>query len=256
MKNAFVETQNVKRFQSALSALEKRGASEACLMVVDGQPGLGKTTALFRWASQTGGIYLRAKKEWTPSWFLNDLLAEFRIAPGHSYQKRYAQALEALLQRQSALALQRKTFAVVIDEADHISRSARIMESIRDFSDMGDLVFVLVGMGKVRDNLTAFPQVASRIAQYVRFENATKDDVKAFYATRCEVPVTDTVIDFTHQVTGGFNREVVEALATVERIGKRNGASPDKPVELAHLAGQPLVNDRRTGAPIIVPQVL
>lgn len=256
MKNAFVETGNVKRFQTALTALERRGAAEACLMVVDGLPGLGKTTALYRWANQTGAIYIRAKKEWTPSWFLNDLLSQFRIAPAHSYQKRYAQALEAMLQAQSALTLQKKTFAVVIDEADHISRSGRIMESIRDFSDMGDIVFVLVGMGKIRDNLTAFPQVASRIAQYVRFEHATKDDVRAFYDTLCEVPVADDLVGFTHQVTQGFNREIKEALAMVERVGKRNNAGPDKPVSLAHLAGQPLVNDRRTGAPIVVPGVL
>ena len=161
-----------------------------------------------------------------------------------------------MLQQQSSLMLQKRTFAVVIDEADHISRSGRIMESIRDFSDMGDIVFVLVGMGKIRDNLTQFPQVASRIAQYVRFEHATKDDVRAFYDTLCEVPVADDLVNFTHQVTQGFNREIKEALATVERVGKRNNASTDKPVSLAHLAGQPLVNDRRTGAPIIVPGVL
>lgn len=51
MRNAFVETANVKRFHTALTALERRGAQEACLLVVDGQPGLGKTTALHRWAS-------------------------------------------------------------------------------------------------------------------------------------------------------------------------------------------------------------
>lgn len=256
MKNAFVETDNVRRFQAALTALERRGATEACLMVVDGLPGLGKTTALYRWAAQTGAIYVRAKKEWTPSWFLNDLLSQFNIAPAHSYQKRYAQALEAMLQRQSAMAIQKRTFAVVIDEADHISRSGRIMESIRDFSDLGDIVFVLVGMGKIRDNLTAFPQVASRIAQYVRFEHATRADVRAFYDQICEAPAADDVIDFTHRVTGGFNREIKEALATVERVGRRNAAAPEKPVTLAMLAGQALVNDRRTGAPIVVPGAL
>lgn len=256
MRHAFVETANVQRFQGALSALERRGAAEACLMVVDGPPGLGKTTALYRWATQTGAVYVRAKKEWTPSWFLNDLLAEFRIAPGHSYQRRYAQALEAMLQRQSSMALQKKTFAVVIDEADHISRSGRIMESIRDFSDMGDIVFVLVGMGKIRDNLTGFPQVASRIAQYVRFEHATRKDVRAFYDTICEAPVHDDLVDFTHRVTNGFNREIMEAVASAERFGKRNGAGPDRPVTLSAMAGQPLVNDRRTGAPIMVPGVL
>ena len=253
MKNAFVETENVRRFQQALSALERRGAREACLMVNDGLPGLGKTTALHRWATQTGAIFVRAKKEWTPSWFLNDLLAQFRISPPHSYQKRYAAALEAMLQAQTACVVQKKTFAVVIDEADHISRNSRIMESIRDFSDMGDIVFILVGMGKIRDNLTAFPQVASRIGQYVRFEQATREDVAAFFNVRCEVPVADDVIDFTHRVTNGFNREILEAMATVERVGRRNGG---KPVDLGQLAGQPLVNDRRTGAPIIVPGAL
>ena len=256
MKDAFVETSNVRRFHLALTALERRGAAEACLMVADGLPGLGKTTALYRWAAQSGAIYVRAKKEWTPSWFLNDLLSQFRITPAHSYQKRYSQALEALLQRQSSLIVQRKTFAVVIDEADHISRSGRIMESIRDFSDMGDIVFVLVGMGKIRDNLTQFPQVSSRIAQYVRFENASLADVRAFYDTLCDVPVADDLVAFTHRVTRGFNREVKEALATVEAVGRRNGASAENPVSLAHLAGMTLINDRATGAPIIVPGVL
>jgi DNA transposition AAA+ family ATPase len=254
MKNDFVETGNVRRFQAALTALERRGATEACLMVVDGLPGLGKTTALHRWAAQTNGIYLRAKKEWTSSWFLNDLLGEFRVAPHHSVQKRFGQALELMLLRQSALMLQRRTFAVVIDEADHISRKADLIETIRDFSDLGDIVFVLVGMGKIRDNLTAFPQVASRIAQYVRFEHASRDDVAGFFASLCEVPVADDVITFTHRVTSGFNREVMEALASVERVGRRNGASAEQPVTLGHLAGQTLVNDRRTGAPVIVPE--
>jgi DNA transposition AAA+ family ATPase len=254
MKNEFVETANVQRFQAALTALERRGAQEACLMVVDGLPGLGKTTALHRWASQNGSIFVRAKKEWTPSGFLNDLLSQFGIAPAHSYQKRYAQALEVMLQRQSVMTRSHKTFAVVIDEADHISRSGRIMESIRDFSDMGDIVFVLVGMGKIRDNLTGFPQVASRIAQYVRFDHATEADVRKFYDVICEVPVSDDLVRFTHSVTQGYNREIKEALATVERFGKRNGATSGKPVTLAHLSGQPLVNDRRSGTPIIVPQ--
>lgn len=254
MKNAFVETSNVRRFQTALTNLERRGAAEACLMVVDGLPGLGKTTTLYRWAAQSGSIYVRAKKEWTPSWFLNDLLAQFRVAPLHSYQKRFTQSLGELLERQRAMALQKRTFGVVIDEADHISRNSKIMESIRDFSDMGDIPFVLVGMGKIRDNLTAFPQVASRVAQYVRFEHATPDDVRAFYTGLCDVPVGEDVVQFTHRSTHGFNREVMEALATVERVGKRKGATTDKPVSLRDLAGQHFINDRRSGNPIIVPE--
>ncbi|MFT4098800.1 MAG: ATP-binding protein [Rhodoblastus sp.] len=253
MKRQFVETENVARFLAALEALEKRGAEECSLMVVDGAPGLGKTTALEWWAAQNGIVFLRALKEWSPQWFLADLLAKLRITPAHSFQRRYHQALEALTLRQDQADIAKRPFAVVIDEADHISRNGRIIETIRDFSDNAGLVFVLVGMGKIRDNLTAFPQVASRITRYVRFEPATRGDVRALADGLCEAPIGEDVVGFVHQATSGFNREIKEALAVVERVGKRNGATVDKPVRLADLAGKVLINDRRTGAEIRVP---
>jgi len=256
MKAAFVETENVNRFHAALTALERRGAQEACLMVVDGRPGLGKTTALNRWAVHNQSVYVRAKKEWTPGWFLNDLLGEFRIQPAHSYEKRFRQAMEVLLQRQSLMLTQKKTFVVIVDEADHISANRRIMESIRDFSDMGDIIFVLVGMGRIRDNLTALPQVASRIAQYVRFEQAGVEDVRRFMDAICEVPVADDLAAFVHRVTDGYNREIKEAIANIERAGKRGEFTAGHPFSLADMAGRLLVNDRRTGQPVFVPEVL
>ena len=249
MKPVFVETSNAGRFEAALKTLERRGAEEACLMVVDGVPGLGKTTTLNRWAVQNSAVFIRAKKEWTPSWFLDDLLKALKVVPQHSFRKRYEQAMSALLMRQSQMVLQRKTFAVIIDEADHISRSSRIVESIRDFSDLGNIIFVLVGMGKVRDNLTAFPQVASRIAQYVGFEPASRDAVRQFVDGLCEVPVADDLVDFLHKVSSGFNREIKEGIASIERWGKRNPG----PVSLAGMAGQVLLYDRRSGTPITVP---
>lgn len=249
MKPVFVETANAARFEAALKTLDRRGAEEACLMVVDGVPGLGKTTTLNRWAVQHNAVFIRAKKEWTPSWFLDDLLKALKVAPQHSFRKRYEQAMSALLMRQSQMVLQRRTFAVIIDEADHISRSSRIVESIRDFSDLGNIIFVLVGMGRIRDNLAMFPQVASRIAQYVGFEPASREDVRLFVDGLCEVPVADDLVDFLHKVSSGFNREIKEGIASIERWGKRN----DGAVSMASMAGQVLLYDRRSGAPIMVP---
>ena len=256
MKNVFVETENVQRFKDKLKKLEKRGAAEACLMVVDGRPGLGKTTALNRWAIHNNCIYLRAKKEWTPNWFLEDLLTELHVNPAHSFQKKFKQAVEALLVRQNSLVLQKKTFAVVVDEADHISRNGKIMETIRDFSDLGDIPFILVGMGKIRDNLVAFPQVASRIAQYCMFEEASVRDVQHFIEAQSDVPVAQCLIEFIHRVTNGFNREIKEAIASVETFGRRSQATADNPVTLKAMAGEFLVNDRRTGQPIHIPEAL
>jgi len=256
MKNVFVNTENASRFAEALTALERRGAQEACLMVVDGKPGLGKTTTLYRWAVQNESIYLRAKKEWTPGWFLADLLNEFRIQPAHSYASRFEQSMEAMLARQSMMAARRKTFCIIIDEADPRNTNKRNMERIRDFSDMGDIVFVLVGMGKIRDNLTMLPQVASRIAQYVRFEQGKIIDVQRFMKEICEVPVGEDLSAFIHQITHGYNREIKEAIANIERAGRRGDYTPEKPMRLADMAGKLLVNDRKSGQPICVPEVV
>ena len=49
MRPDFVETTNVRNFHGAIRAMEDRGAVEACIVVVDGKPGLGKTTTMARW---------------------------------------------------------------------------------------------------------------------------------------------------------------------------------------------------------------
>lgn len=255
MKNVFVETANVKRFLAALSGLEARGAQEACLIVVDGAPGLGKTTTLTNWVAQNGCVYLRAKKEWTPSWFMTELLETLRIHPPHSFQKKYAKALEELATRQASAMMERKPFGLVIDEADHVSSKSAILETIRDISDMIELPTILVGMGRVNDNLARFPQVASRVSQKVRFEAATIEDVRALIDARCEVKVADDLTQFVLKVSGGYNREVLEAIANIERFGLRFEAG-DEGVTLPDMAGQIIVNDRRSNQPIRVPRAI
>lgn len=252
MRNIFVETSNVKRFLGALSGLEARGAQEACLVVVDGAPGLGKTTTLMHWVSQNACVYLRAKKEWTPSWFMNELLERLRVHPPYSFQKKYAKVIEELGIRQNTALMERRPFGLVIDEADHVSSKSAILETIRDISDMIELPTVLVGMGRVNDNLARFPQVASRVSQKVRFEKATFDDVRALIDARCEVKVADDLATFVLKVSGGYNREVLEAIANIERFGLRFDAG-EQGVTLADMAGQIIVNDRRSSQAIKVP---
>lgn len=253
MKPNFVQTSNVLRFNTALSALKKRGASEACLIVVDGAPGLGKTTSLVRFAVNENAVYLRAKKEWRPTWFLNELLKELRQDPPHSFERKFEMTLKTLMQRQQVALNAGKVFALIIDEADHVSSNAQIMETIRDLSDMIEMPVILVGMGKIRNNLVRFPQITSRISQYVNFEPATQDDVRRFFETKCDVKVADDLLGFVHQVTGGMNREILEAIANIERFGKRLKPT-ETGITLQDMAGQTIANDRVTGQKINVPE--
>lgn len=249
MKSDFVNTHNARAFLSGLKALEQRGAGEACLMVLDGEPGLGKSATVQWWASQSGAVFLRAKQEWTPAWLLRELLAACHAAPETSFERMFAQAQRALAAAAAAARRDGRAFGVALDEVDHVGRDRRLMETIRDLSDGLEIPFVLVGMGRVRANLTRFPQIASRIGQVVEFVPAPLADAEALVACLSEVAVKPCLIRFLHQVAGGKLREIKEGIAAIERFGKRN---PGQAVGVAEMAGQVLLNDRATGKPITV----
>jgi hypothetical protein len=248
MKHAYVLTSNTQRFRGGIDAVERRGASEACLVVVDGLPGRGKSYTAQWFAIRNDVPYLRATREWTPSWFLRALLAELRIVPENSFEKMFKQALLALSQRGEHARNNGAFFGVVIDEVDHVVRSSKIMDTIRDLSDLVEVPIILIGMGKVRSALARYPQTASRVAQYVAFEELVPADTRALIAGRCEVAVADDLIDLIHVSAKGYAREVLEAIASVERCCGRLGRA----VTIADMAGQTLLNDRATGRPVTV----
>lgn len=254
MRTQFVNTENVKRLNRAMSNLDKRGAGEACLMVLDGVPGLGKTTTLQRWVAQNQCIYIRAKKTWRPAWMMNEIIHDLRKEPPHSYEKKFAFLLKELGARQSRAMQAQRQFALVIDEADHISNRSEIMETVRDLSDMLELPVILIGMGKVRDHLARFPQIASRVSQYVRFEPASMRDVRDLVDALCEVKIADDLVAFVHYVSEGYNREIKEAIAHMERFGRRIDVG-EQGLTMADMAGEMIMNDRRTGEEIKVPEV-
>ncbi|WP_299773195.1 AAA family ATPase [uncultured Tateyamaria sp.] len=256
MKPVFVKTQNYNAFQNALKCLNGRGAEECVFVVVDGEPGLGKTTILSKWAAENSCIYMRAKTEWSATWFMGELLDEVRVPQPHRHEARFKAALQALGERALLADQMGQQFAVVVDEADHVSSRKKVIETMRDLADLSGVPFILVGMGKIRDNLTKFPQIASRVSAPVRFATAKLPDVEQFLAEKCEVPVAPCLANFVLRATGGYNREIKEAIQSIERFGLRVApADPEVGLTLREMAGQHLINDRKSGYPIKVPGV-
>jgi urease gamma subunit len=250
MRNVFITTTNTKRFLAAIAALKERGAGEACLMVVDGEPGLSKSKTALWWATQNNAALLRATAEWTPAWMLSELLAQItKEPPAHGFRKMFKQALARLAQNAADAAREGRTFAVIIDEADYIIGTKKLMDTVRDLSDFTEIPFILIGMGRIRHQLKRFPQVVSRVSQIIEFERCGLDDTRAICRGLCEVELADDLVEWLHGISKGYVREIKEALAPIERFGRRNTG----PATLAALAGQILLVDRSTGKPIRVP---
>jgi len=254
MRDTFVETSNVRRFMGALKTLDERGAVEACKVVVDGKPGLGKTTTLSRWVAQTGSVHLRAQKGWDYSRFIQDLLTELSVSDQQirGKRERFARVLTELQVRAEQAAMEGKVFGLVVDECDLVSSRAEIMEAIRGISDIQFMPTILVAMGRLRNNLRRFPQIESRAPNKVEFLPAGIEDVTALIRGRCDVAVAPDLTAFVTRVSKGFNREVLDAIANIERFGRRMDLGPEG-VTLADMAGQAIMSDRALGKPIVVP---
>lgn len=241
MKNVFVKTSNYERFKEGLAAVEGRGAQESSLMLVTGEAGYGKSETVDQWAVQVGAAYLRAKTDWTPRYFLTELAENLKVDPSGRSKEVFARVSGYLGRNQTPL---------VIDEVDHCLRNnAQVLEAIRDLSDLTEVTVVMVGMEKVQSKISKHLQISSRIAHVVLFGPATLDDVIATCAQKCEVKVAPDLAREIHRQSKGRMREIMNAIALVEREARRNGLET---ISMQEIGNRALTLDWQSTRPRIV----
>lgn len=236
MKSVFVKTSNYIRFQEGLAAVEGRGAQESSLLLVTGEAGYGKSETVDQWAVQVGASYLRAKTDWTPRYFLTELAENLKVDPSGKSKDVFARVSGYVGRNQTP---------IVIDEVDHCMRdNARVLEAARDLSDLTEVVIVLVGMEKVQAKISKHLQISSRIAHVVTFYPATIDDVVMTCQQKCEVKVARDLAMEIHRQSKGRMREIMNAIALVEREARLNGLDE---IALKHVANRQLTLDWQSG---------
>jgi AAA domain-containing protein len=239
MKKDLVKTSNYERFRTAVTAVEQRGAPEASMLLVVGDPGFSKSIIVNRWAVDSKAVYLRAKVGWTPPRFQKELAAALGVDRSGRADEVFARIVAVIGKQELPL---------VIDEVQHtLHDRARTLEAIRDISDVTETIVVLVaGEERVQDRIGLFPQLASRIAKVVDFQAATVEDVKRCCEELCEVEIAADLAVEIHKQSGGRMRSVINAIALVERAAKRNG---QKKAHAADFAGKALVYDWQSRRP-------
>lgn len=214
MKKVFAVTSNAQRFLSGMTALEKRGAREACWLSLTGPAGLGKSLLVQWYAANYDGVYLRAKTSWTSRAALAELVTELGASPARRHDELFAQAL-GVLGRDPRL--------VIIDEVEHCLHDIKVLETFRDLSDLCECPIVIVGMESVKTRIQRHEQISSRITQVVDFLPASTDDVRVMAETLTDLQFAEDLIAKVHAESEGRYRLIMDALAEIERHAKRNG---------------------------------
>ncbi len=231
MHNAFVKTANVQRFLSGVASVEERGAPEASFLLVSGDAGHGKSHTASWWALHNNAAQIRVKAAATPHWVLTDIVTELgEPAPARNCEKLFAQAVGILA---------RDPRPLVIDEVENTIKDLKVLETIRDISDLTEIPVVLVGREYVPGRLKREKQIWSRISAWAAFQPCTRGDVEKCVAELCEIPVDGPVIDEIFAQCEGRIREAIKAIAVVERAGRRTGGK----VTLDAIAGRRLTQD-------------
>ena len=232
MRSAFVKTENYVRFGNAIKAVEQRGAKEAGMLLVHGQPGYGKSAIIENWAVNNAAIFLRANVDWTPKYFLIELAKTMKKPTQGTAEQLFARLLAEI----SATEV-----PIVIDEAENtLNNSAAVLEKIRDFSDRAESIVVLVGMADIKRRIARHQQISSRIAQVVEFQAASLNDTGAVCKQLAEVEIVSDLVTEIHRQTAGRMRLILNAIAQIERAAKSSGL--DK-IGLEHIGKKSLVYD-------------
>lgn len=240
MRDHFVKTSNYQAFEAGINKALSRGAMEATNILVYGPPGTGKTENIDHWATQNDAIFLRAKEGWTPRQFMGELAKTAGIDATGSGQALYERLLAFITQTGTSM---------VIDEVNFcLADNAAVMEKIRDFSDMTETLVVYAGDERVIPKIGRHPQLKSRFSAVVEFKMATLDDVAMLCRELAEVEVAEDVVQEIFVRSTGRVRQVIDAIAVAERVGKKNGGR----VTLADLVGMEIMFDWETRQRAIV----
>lgn len=236
MLNNFVKTGNVDRFLDAIGATEDRGAREASLMLAEGDAGLGKSRTGAWWAAQHDAIHIRIKAAATPHWVLADIVRELgNTAPAHTCEKLFAQAVGILA---------KEPRPIVVDEVENALGDIKVIETIRDLSDILDLTVVMIGREYVQGKLRRHRQIWTRIAAVAHFEPATSADVEKCCKELSEVEIAKDLQAEILRQSEGHIRQIVKAIANLERIARRHNA---RAMTLEMVKGLNLTHDRVNG---------
>lgn len=211
MRNEFITTKNVKRFAALMAELQNLPPNIPKMALVYGEPGLGKSETITKWAFKNECVYVRANQGMTTRWLLTEIADELDTDSCWHIDDTFNQIEKALFQN-------KKT--IIIDEVDYLIEKKSI-ETLRDLHDRTGCPMVLVGMGMIDKKLSRYPHLYDRIYKKLKFEPFNSDDIQEIIENLTEIEFTQEGIEYLATRTNQF-RQLVKLIHKIEKLAKTN----------------------------------
>lgn len=216
MKQHFVETSNHRLFVASVAAVENRGSPEACILLLTGEPGTGKSCTVDNWGATHDAIYLEGIPGMSLA-FLRDYLADQTGVRGRTKFDQYKGVVDYFRANRQP---------IILDEAQHgLPNKAECIEYLRRIAEQANTLLVLVchTSEKHRFGEHRLAHVATRVSAAPELKPANVDDCAAYLAELCEVRTCKGIAAQVFEQSRGRYRLMSNACRTLEVIGGKMG---------------------------------
>lgn len=211
MKNEFITTKNVKKFVALMAELQTLPPNIPKMALVYGDPGLGKSETIKKWAFKNDCVYVRANQGMTTRWLLSEIANELDIDAYWHIDDTFNEIQKSLIQAHKT---------IIIDEVDYLIEKKTI-ETLRDLHDVTGCPLVLVGMGMIDKKLSRYPHLYDRIYKKLKFEPFNSSDIQEIIESLTEIEFSQDGIEYLATRTNQF-RQLVKLINQVEKLAKTN----------------------------------
>ena len=156
MKHEMAMTKNVKRFLAGGRDVKNRPLGVEGMVLLGGEPGEGKSTAIAYATNMMNGIFLRAMRTWTVTSKLGALCVE----QGLERMRFRSPMMEATVEK-----LMEHPRPIFIDEADYLMKGSDMLDILRGIYDLTGSPVVLIGIQEMACKVQRRGRFARRITQ-------------------------------------------------------------------------------------------